>query len=150
MKKGFTLVELLIAIAISALLLGIGLSRYLSFNQNQTLHQAAQNLRNNLRTAANRAMTGEKPTSGCAQLDGYQVTFTVSSYSIQAKCGVGLAGTATTVTLPSALSLALFPASPTTVLFKVLGSGADSAKAITLSAFGKNEIVNISLSGEVQ
>ncbi len=143
MKTAFTLIELLVVIAITAVLLGIGWARYIDFDKRQTVKQAAQNLRNNLRLAAGRAINGEKDCAGT--FDGYLLTVSSSNYTVKSKCGSNY-GVVTTVTLPAGVTL-----SPTTtILFKALGQGVDAAKTITLSAFGNSETVTVNLSGEVQ
>ncbi|MBI3379589.1 prepilin-type N-terminal cleavage/methylation domain-containing protein [Candidatus Gottesmanbacteria bacterium] len=60
-KFGFTIIELLISIAIIAILLGASFAGYARLNQRQTLISAGQNLKNILRDAQNR--------SGNADLD---------------------------------------------------------------------------------
>ena len=53
---GFTLIELLIVIAIIGILTAIALPSFSSFNTNQRLSQAAKQVKNDLRSAQNRAI----------------------------------------------------------------------------------------------
>ena len=147
MKKsfGFTIIELLISMSIMALLFGIGAAKYVSFNQSQTIKQAGQKLRNDLRVVANKAITGEKMT--CGTLDGYRVSFTSGQYLIAAACSGGTFVAVNTLSLPSGIT---FNPVPGVVFFKVLGQGVSSAATLTLSGFGKTEIITVNTSGEIQ
>jgi len=53
---GFTLIELLIVIAIIGILSAISIPSFSSFNTNQRLSQAAKQVKNDLRSAQNRAL----------------------------------------------------------------------------------------------
>lgn len=147
MKKsfGFTLIELLISMSIMALLFGIGVARYLGFNQSQTIKQAAQKLKSDLRSAANKAITGEK--NGCGTLDGYRVSFTSGEYVTSAACSGETFIAVNTVNLPTGVT---FNPLPSSIFFKVLGQGANSATTITLSGFGRSETMTVNISGEIQ
>lgn len=144
-RSAFTIIELLIAMSIMVLLFGIGVAKYVSFNQSQTIKQAAQKLKSDLRVVANKAITGEK--NGCGTLDGYQVSFISGQYSISSACSGGTFIAVNAVNLPTGVS---FNPLPSPVLFKVLGQGVSSATTITLSGFGRTEIVTVNISGEIQ
>lgn len=90
-KRGFTLIEIILAISISSILLWQGLVRYNEFNRRQQVEQAAQDFVSVLRNAQNRAITGDKPASGCSKLEGFQVSPTLSSntYYVAAVCDGG-------------------------------------------------------------
>ena len=55
---GFTLIELLIVIAIIGILSAIAIPSFSSFNNKQRLSQAAKQVKNDLRSAQNRAISG--------------------------------------------------------------------------------------------
>ena len=57
-NKGFTLVELMIVVGILAIVSGIMIPSFSSYTRNQTLKQAQENLKSDLRSVQNRAMTG--------------------------------------------------------------------------------------------
>lgn len=63
-KKGFTLVEILVAIGIMSLIIGIGGISYRDYSNRQQVTSAAREIRSALRLAQTRAFSGEKP-SGC-------------------------------------------------------------------------------------
>jgi prepilin-type N-terminal cleavage/methylation domain-containing protein len=65
MKKGFTLVELLLSIAIILGISGIGVVSYVKYNERETLRQAALVLKSDLRNAQSKAISGEKNQTIC-------------------------------------------------------------------------------------
>lgn len=128
---GFTLVELLVSIAIMALLTGGVLSNFDKYNSAQRVKQTALTLKNDLRLAQNKALSGQKPSTGCTQLDGFNVIFTASTYSTQATCDSGhSAGEITTITLPTAIT---FSPVPVPILFGVLTRGSANDVTLTLT-----------------
>ncbi len=147
--KGFTLIELVVSIAIGLFLTGLIIANYNSYNDIQVLKQAALTLKNNFRFAQSKAMSGDKP-SQCTQLSGYSVTFTdASDYSIQALCAPeGLAGASQKVTLPGGVILSPQPGA---ITFNVLSRGTtlDAPVTITLAGFGKQYDLVVNPSGDV-
>lgn len=146
-RYGFTLVELMVTITIIGILVTVGVAGYSRFNQTQTLRTAANDLKNNLRLAQNKALSQQKP-SGCTCLSGYQVVISSSSYQMQAFCDLDPkipCGPTETFTMPTRITL-----SPSlTVYFYVLEGGAEPA-AITVSGFGKTPItVTVKKTGEI-
>ncbi|MDD5466132.1 MAG: prepilin-type N-terminal cleavage/methylation domain-containing protein [Candidatus Omnitrophica bacterium] len=94
MKPAFTLIELLVTTSIILLLAGFGLASWQTFNQQQTLDAAAQDLKNNLRLARSWAMAVKKVA--CAGTSGgYKVDFSGNTgdigdnvdYGIREMCG---------------------------------------------------------------
>ena len=63
--KGFTLVELIVAICIAMIVTGLILVNYNTYNDKQRVKQAAYTLKNDLRYIETKASSGEKPQSGC-------------------------------------------------------------------------------------
>ena len=87
-KLGFTLIELLVTTSIILLLAGFGLASWQTFNQQQTLDAAAQDLKNNLRLARSWEMVVKK-TACDGTSGGYKVDFSGShgDYGIREMCG---------------------------------------------------------------
>ncbi|MBI3385731.1 hypothetical protein HY031_01455 [Candidatus Gottesmanbacteria bacterium] len=148
--SGFTLIELIVSIGILLLLIGGLLAGYNNYNQGQEVKQSALTLKANLRLAQTWALSALKPTSGCTQLTGYTVTFTATTYGLQAQCDPeGLVGSTTAVTIPTGVSFVPVPQQTT---FGVLTQGLispGSTLTITLSGFNKNYQLVVSPSGDI-
>lgn len=145
-KRGFSLIELLVVVAISMGVIGAIVVNYNSFNEGQKLRQAALTLKSDLRLAQSRAITGLKPSAGCTSLRGYTVTFNQNGYSVQALCTEGLAGQAVTVSLPGSVTFSPVPGALT---FAVLNGTASSAVTLTLAGINNTYGVQVSSSGDV-
>jgi len=140
---GFTLIELLVVTSIIGILFTIGMAQYMNFNRSQIVDQAALELKNNLRLAQTKAFTGEKP-EGCPALDGYRVSFSTVSYTIQAVCG-GIVVDNKTFNLPSGVR---FASVPSPILFKVLAQGTNLENNLTISLTGFNLSRNVIVTKE--
>ncbi|MCR4263836.1 MAG: type II secretion system GspH family protein [Candidatus Roizmanbacteria bacterium] len=66
-KKAFTLIEILITIAVLGAAVGIGTASFVSFNERQTVEQAALTLKNNFRAIQQRALSGQKDIEICKE-----------------------------------------------------------------------------------
>jgi prepilin-type N-terminal cleavage/methylation domain-containing protein len=90
-NSGFTILELIIGIAILGLTFTIGTAKYLEFNKTQTLKSAVLEMKNNLRDIQAKANAGVKPSgsSGCTgDLVGYVVHYSsTTQYQVYADCG---------------------------------------------------------------
>lgn len=148
MKKGFTLIELIVAIGISLLAVGGLIVNYNNYNDNQRLKQAALTLKNNLRFAQTQAVSAKKPASGCTQLVGYTVSFTSGTYAIVGACTEGAVGDVLSVTLPSGIT---FSPVPSSFIFDVLNRGlvGSDAVTITLAGIAKSYRIQISSGGDI-
>src|SRR3990167_1498701 len=60
--RAFTLVELLITLAVLGTAVGVGTVSYVSFNERQIIKQTANDFKSNLRQNQQRALSGEKDT----------------------------------------------------------------------------------------
>ncbi|MBI3577581.1 prepilin-type N-terminal cleavage/methylation domain-containing protein [Candidatus Gottesmanbacteria bacterium] len=144
--KGFTLLELLIAIAIALILASGIFAAYEKFNRRERVRQAAATLKNNLRFAQSKAINGQKPESGCTQLAGYTVTFAQSSYTIAAQCTQGTAGSITSVTLPISV---VFLSSPPPITFAVLNGTLLADATLTVTDGSNSLTVVVKRSGDI-
>ena len=87
-RFGFTLIEMMVVIAISGILVAGGLAAYKGISEKENLKQAGLTLESNLKLAARRAQAGEKP----GDCSGSLTSFTVSAgtdntkYQVQALC----------------------------------------------------------------
>lgn len=129
--KGFTLIELLVTIIITVLVFTGIVAGYTRFTDTARIKQTAATLKNDLRVIQNKALSGVKPIgASCDQLDGYLMTFTVTTYSYQARCDSGPAGRATAVALPSNMT---FSPVPPQLLFRVLTHGVNVNSDVTMT-----------------
>jgi prepilin-type N-terminal cleavage/methylation domain-containing protein len=146
--KGFTLIEVVVSISIALLVTGLIIANYNTYNDVQTLKQAALTLKNDLRFVQSKASSGEKPTAGCAQLEAWVISFTLNTYSYQLQCTDGLVGTATQKLLPSGVT---FSPVPSTFSIRVLTKGTTLPDTTLLSLIGsgKRYSITINTSGEI-
>jgi prepilin-type N-terminal cleavage/methylation domain-containing protein len=135
--KGFTLIELMVAITVSLFITGGIIVNYNAYNQTQTLKQAALTLKNDFRYIQSKAASGEKP-SGCATLTGWQITFAARSYSYQPVCNGNPAGTQSSISLPPGISFSAVP-SPATIVIYVLSQGTSLTGTVTISLTGSGK-----------
>jgi len=88
MKKGFTLIEIIITISIILLLSGLSLTLTYNFNQEKILRNEALKLVNILEIAKKKANSGDLSGLNCnGGFNGYQVNVTSSGYSLWLRCG---------------------------------------------------------------
>ncbi len=147
--KGFTLIELVVTVGISLAITGGIIVNYNSYNQTQTLKQAALTLKNDFRFIQAKANTGEKP-AGCSTLTGWDITFALGSYSYRANCNGTPTGTSTTITLPYGVTITTLP-SENPITLKVLAQGANllSTTTITLTAASKSYSLQVTPGGDI-
>ena len=129
-NHGFTLLEILIAIAIMMLLLGGGIAAYLRLDKRQTLVNAGKEVELLLRTAQKKAQVGDRPKTGCAHLEGYRVVPPPAggrTLTLRAVCDTGLV-TVQTYDLPTGVTLTNMG----TMTFAVLHGGVSGATSVRL------------------
>lgn len=94
-KNAYTLIELLIVMAIFALLFGFSFAAYTNFNKNRSLENGARGMETVLRDAQHRAISGEydqsanaNPSDDCNKLIDWKVTWTVggNGYNLIGEC----------------------------------------------------------------
>jgi len=101
-KKGYTLLELLVAIGLIGILSLVGIASYKRFNERQVVSRAAEEIRSYLRLAADKAANNEKDCRLCGGSDNDCQTFIsgedkvlagwyvdLASLEIYGRCGEG-------------------------------------------------------------
>ncbi len=87
LDAGYTLLELMMAVAISAMVVGGGISAYNQFSERQRVVNAGQELVVVLRDVQKRAQSAEKPAACSDTLEGWSIVRTGNnSYDIGADC----------------------------------------------------------------
>lgn len=137
--SGFTIIELLISIAVVAVLLSVSFAGYAKLDQRQTLISAGQNLKNIIRDAQSRVFNNEIDcnsctcsSSGSSSFNGWTVDF--DQRNIYGSCGV-------TPTIFNKLPFSISPdviitpymSPPPNLLFKNNPPSVNSAATICLS-----------------
>ena len=143
-KKGFTLLEVLIVLAIVVLLSSIGTGFYLNYGKNVELNSLAQTIASNLKQAQAKAMTGAGGFKwGAHFVNGatnyYEIFSTPTDYSDAGKViiSTNYLGSGAVFTDPA-------PSSTKDIIFNKI-SGGTSASSVTIKSY--NITLSVSVSG---
>lgn len=135
---GFSILEILIIIAVITIMISIALAGFVSLNLRQTLISGGQNMKNILRDAQSRAYTGEIDCSVCdcgvsssTNSVGWYVDFL--NQKIYGNCGEGINFPTPNKEfgLSNEITIDAFPV--TKILFRSKPLGVDSAVTVCLS-----------------
>ena len=90
-QNGFTLIELMVVLSITAVLGTLGIAGFMTYNQTQVLQSSASEVVTMLNLAKSRAQSQIKPSALCSSgtLDGYSVSVRIvqdRSYALWLKC----------------------------------------------------------------
>ena len=139
---GYTLIEVLVGLAIISLLFTVGYAGYRDFAKRQVLNNAYEELKINLNSARQRALSGDKDLCNGTFL-GIQLAFggltDRAAYQFYPKCSGG-EGLYSVSTLPSGITVDTTSAR---ILFKPVGQGTDLTSDATVtvkSATGERKI----------
>jgi type II secretory pathway pseudopilin PulG len=131
LNKGFSFVELLIVIVTMSLIFTVGFANYRTFQRRKAVEAFATQIKADLNLTREYALSGRKPASGCAALNGYMFTidYLAGSYSLSPRCdGYGFAPIKTVV-WPSGVamstSLGYLFGGEGSINFKTLGTGTE-------------------------
>lgn len=142
---GYTLIEILVGLTITALIFSGGYTNYRDFVRREALNNAYDRLQKDLNLARQRSLSGEKPVN-CAtrELRGYNVSITSDRYTITASCGTSNI-LVRDIEFPEGIA-----ASPSEIFFKTLGQGTTSSsdEEITLTQDSTNEQRTLTVSPE--
>lgn len=124
-KSGFTLIELIVVIAVLLLSTGFSIATFNTFNEEKKLEQEAKRLVSTLQTARTKAASGETDPAqqACDILGGYQVSVSInpSQYILERNCIQGSVGSFLTIQ-QSTFPENIIVISPVIILFKAPSS----------------------------
>lgn len=157
-NRGFTLIEILVVLAIGALVFIGGYAGYRDFTRRQILEGSREEMKSNLALARQRSLSGEIPSGCTGSFEGYRLTLTfsdpqgLSSYSACAKCSVSSPSCTQTVYLPSGITIP--SGGPSQFLFKSVGQGTDLSSDLTITltqgSTGAQSTVTITTAGAIR
>jgi len=145
--KGFTIIELLVSIAVIFMLMGFVFASYARLNQRQTLLAAGQTMKNILRDAQSRAYTGEMDCSegkcDCSvgtsrSLIGWYADFLTKEINGECKTSLGetIPFSSKPFSLQDEINITPYttpPTIPEKILFRNYPVGVDKSATICLS-----------------
>ncbi len=132
-NAAFTLIEIIVVLAVFSLTFGMGLAYYNNFNSQKTLEQEAQRINDVLHLFQKKAVAGDASGASCTSFSGYQIRVSGSQYTAKVCCSSNC-NTGTDIKnyiIPSSITASFvnFP-----VYFKSLtGELVDNQAKVTLS-----------------
>lgn len=151
-QKGFTLIEIVVAFAVMAVLATVAVASFVNYSKIQVLQIASSELSSTLNLAKSRALSQTKPSSCQGQtLNGYKVALSVanSSYNLYAVCGSFEYKIGETSFLPQNVLFSPMPTS-TSFFFPVIVSGVSGSGTIYLTAYGNTKSITVDSIGGVR
>jgi prepilin-type N-terminal cleavage/methylation domain-containing protein len=137
--KGFTLIELMITVAIGGILISAAIAAYRGLGEKQKVKQAGVSFQTNLKSYQQKALAGQKPAECDSDdtLTGYQVEYVDDqTYSVKAICAINDPAAAN-IALAEGVSFAVV-FNPVQIFFPVLRSEAVGAQTITITSTDSN------------
>lgn len=156
-SAGFTLIEIIIAISLLAILLTGGVASFISYNQAQSLNTAALDVFTMLNKAKSRTQSQVKPDICINQsrsLDGYSVVISplTKTYTLNAVCterDVLIESKA----LPDNISFNTRETTKTQFLFQVISGsilgGGKGAGTVAIDGYGQTKAINVDELGNI-
>lgn len=150
---GFTLIELMVAISITAVLGTLGIAGFTSYNKAQALQTSTNEVVTMLNSAKSRAQSQVKLGSVCNELSpyllkGYKVEILASdeTYLLKILCEGTADEVITKKTLPPNV---IFTSGESSFFFPVQKGGVETVGSITISSGGKTRTITVNSLGGV-
>lgn len=150
-KLGFTLIEVLVAMSLMMIILGVGAVAYRNVARKQALETAAAEVAQTLVQAQANALSGKKINCAAQTLAGWQVRFSAGSYTLEEVCQ-NTNYLAKTIIYPTQIRGTTFP-SPNPILFRGLSRGTNISASTTItltSSQGQTRSITVFSSGEIR
>lgn len=148
-SAGFTLIELMVVLSVTAVLSVLGIVGFRAYSESQILQSSANDLLSTLNLARSRALSQVKTGDQCSSADNvlasYKVIITPSNYSLTVNCGSGLSDEIYNKKLPDGVSFG----ADASFTFPILTGGVQPAGCITLSGYGKTRVITVNSVGGV-
>lgn len=130
--RGFTFIELMVVITISAILTAGGLAAYRGIGEKEGLKQAGLNFESNLKLTQHKALAGEKPVGCTGLLQAFRLSAgsDEQTYSVQAICSLSNSSPIV-YTLGEGIKFQSLITTP--IDFAVLRNGVNGAQTVILT-----------------
>lgn len=136
LRHGFTLIEVLVVVAIIGLLTGVGIASYNNFNEKQQVQQAAMNFASELRKVQKRTNAGERPDGCTGALQQYDVTTIANNTNATITMTCSLTSPSPE---PFELGKQVVFDSAASFIFKTLNQGLDSAAEVVIEGVNSGQ-----------
>lgn len=148
LKKGFTLIELVLVFSVIGIITAIGISSFGSYNNSQQFETGLAEFSNFLSITRSKAISQVKPSVCTGTLEGYRVAVTISgsNYEQDVLCG-GSVFTLTRKKLPDQLTF--MSGSIANISFDVSTGTVLSPGSIAITGFGKTKTVMVDKIGNI-
>lgn len=150
--RGFTLIELMVVLSVTAVLGTLGIAGFITYNQTQALQTSSNEVATMLNLAKSRAQSQVKLGSLCSApsqvLGGYSVNISIvnKNYTLSSRCS-GASSDLYTKNLPNGLN---FDASTSaSFFFPIQTGGVETAGQIIISGYGRSKTVTVNSLGGV-
>lgn len=149
-KSGYTLIEILVVIALIAILSALGFSGYISYSRRQTLVQTGSEVKQTIERAKFNAASSVKPQTCTDSLVGYSFTINSNiSYRLNLLCGTNVV-LVETGSLPNNVSFDLGSTTCSQIQFQLISGGVTGGECkITIKGFGNQIILDVDRVGNV-
>ena len=154
-ERGFTLIELMVVLSVTAVLGTLGIAGFTTYNQVQILQSATSEVVSVLNLAKSRAQSQIKPSNLCSSsgsLEGYKVEILApKNYTLYLRCNVSESSTKDepvdeeAKVLPSDLNFG----SNVSFFFPVQTGGVQTSGQIVISGFGRSKTIIVNSLGGV-
>ena len=154
MKKGFTLIELMVVISITAILGALGIAGFSSYSQAQVIQTATNEVTTMLNLAKSRSQSQIKLGSACDSdlkiLKGYSVDISGNSYTLTSHCLIGMSELTSIIqskTLPRNVSFT--SSTSPSFFFPVQKGGVEPAGQIVIASGGNTKTISMDSLGGI-
>lgn len=154
-KNGYTLIEILIVLAITGFVFTLGYGGFRTYSQRQQVTALVRSINADLRLAQEQAFAGKKPAGCTGAFNGYKFNINPSSltYTVAASCA-NADEVIKTGSIPEGFTITAPSTNP--IIFKPIGQGTNipSGTSVTISitntSINYTQAVVIGSGGDIQ